>query len=103
MKPVTILKRARKLIEKPDNWLNNGELVRGGRFGSPTVRAFCPLGALCTAAGSLAGNKEAERLFKTAIKSDLISSWNDQPNRRHRSVLAAFDRAIALAEKEARQ
>lgn len=40
--------------------------------------------------------------LKRALRSrGTTVGWNDSPKRTHTQVLAAFDRAIALAEKEA--
>lgn len=62
---------------------------------------YCVLGALdCTSS-----TDETASVFARANNIDLneftpIVDWNDHPSRTKRGVLGAFDRAIALAEKE---
>ena len=42
--------------------------------------------------------KSAEALFKIAAGTRSISTWNDDPARTQAEVIAAFDKAIAIAE-----
>jgi hypothetical protein len=58
--------------------------------------SWCAAGALKDAgAGAL-----AVRAFREVVGTPI--SWNDAPERTQTDVLAAFDRAIELAEQEAR-
>ena len=82
---VDLLREARRLCEQ--HWV--------GR--SPCGDEECML----TAAGKLhldwSVNKKAIRLLEESIGGGLIPPWNDTPGRTKDEVLAAFDRAIALA------
>jgi hypothetical protein len=90
---------ARKRIEDPKHW------TRGSYF--DTV-AYCAIG--CIRASFLDDPYEqihredfivyadALRKLSIAANTEEIVHWNDAPERRHEEVLAAFDRAIQLAE-----
>lgn len=109
MKPVTILKRARKLIERPGSWCKRHAAMtatyRPTYSKARSAKLFCAWGAINRAAGSHA-ETEAVSVFSAALPKQWredFARWNDAPRRTHAQVLRAFDRAIALAEKEARQ
>lgn len=93
MTPVEVLRGARTLIESPERWAHRPSEMMSGRM--------CCLIAICRAAGGELTDAElqAETLFRGAIRKPQIGRWNDWPRRTHTQVLAAFDRAIALAEK----
>lgn len=96
MTPVDILKSARALVAQPERWCQG----HGGRYGD----AVCCLVALNDASkGDHVGDKydHAKSYFTAAIQRRYVAQWNDDPWRTHAEVLSAFDRAIALAEKEA--
>jgi hypothetical protein len=105
LKPITVLRRARKLIESPKSWIQ-GSFV-GKRKG---VQCYCGLGALATAAGITAQPQHlpdgkfpreyytAHSLLNTAAGPAYFPSFNDDEDTTHADVLAAFDRAIALAK-----
>lgn len=99
MKPSEVLRAARKLIERPENWCKQHRIVDlpGGQF------AYCVLGAIEHAPGGGVLDQSpwhAKNWFARAIHSPSIGEWNDVSRRNHPEVLAAFDRAIALAEAE---
>lgn len=109
MKPATILKRARKLIEKPGSWCQLAEArTRDGESiscGDSMATQFCALGAIWRATGQ---NDDAPTKFLreavgaryTLAGPKSVANWNDAPRRTHKQILKAFDKAIALAEKE---
>lgn len=103
MKPVTILKRARKLIEKPERWIQGPYArTRDGvsTFGSdPAACAFCMAGAIQRVTNSTDGDDAAETFLDRATRDGLYA-FNEKPGRKHAQVLRAFDKAIALAEKD---
>jgi len=89
-----ILREARKLISVPERWCQHKGHDGEGR---------CSVLAMHDAAGNMDGFNVVRGIFRTAsaIGPDIpISNWNDAPERTHPEVLAAFDAAIALAEKE---
>lgn len=46
------------------------------------------------------GSASARLFFEDAVDGEGIASWNDHRGRSRGEVIAAFDRAIALAEAE---
>lgn len=70
----------------------------------------CAVGAIRRAAGgdesAVAPGITVNRALDTFIEANdipwLVSSWNDAPNRTQNDVVAAFDRAIELAQSEGR-
>lgn len=111
MKPVDILRKARKLIEKPEQWTQKAFARTAD--GAPcdehaTVAvSFCVVGALRRAIGQQHQYGEqwdkyiaAREFVHAAVMVGQFSEWNDKPSRTHPEVLAAFDKAIALAEAE---
>lgn len=104
MTRAAILRDARKLIEKPERWTQYHYAVnRVGRTvltSAPEAYARCAAGALIAAAPSHPNLRgEAADLLEEACHQS-ITTFNDAHGRTHLEVLAAFDRAIALAEKE---
>ena len=99
-----LLMKAREMIGGPDAW-TQGVSARDGADNkvvpwSDEAVCFCPLGALDGARLSF-GNDHVpyyavlERL--SAQMDHGIVGWNDAQERTHEDVLAAFDRAIAIA------
>lgn len=61
-------------------------------------KCYCPIGALTFASdGYPAAFTAAWQLLSRAINDKFLVRWNDRPERTQAEVLAAFDRAIALA------
>lgn len=94
----TRLRSARALVQA--GWVQGEAFVLcgAGGVGRPVEvhRAYCAWGALraCNA---------SEEFFQRAIDRISIPAWNDAYDRTKAQVLAAFDRAIALAEQETAQ
>lgn len=95
MKTKDIFIRARKIIT-PSRKFGTGATYLNGRY--------CSIGALLYGAGArphaghlMGGNyrafKRARDKFSDAIGGDIVR-WNDNPERKHSEVLAAFDAAI---------
>ena len=61
--------------------------------------ACCPLAAMSD--GGSAAGRAAVEFLRIAADCKYILKWNDSPGRTHDEVLAAYDRAIALAEQKA--
>jgi len=104
------LQRAKALIEDPSRWIK-GAFAKPNKNAAdwfthgahPKAGAWCMLGAVERVDGPF--EVEAKRTLAKAISGfewiDGVSEYNDAPHRRHRDVLKKFDKAIALAEKEA--
>jgi hypothetical protein len=94
---VKVLKLARKLLSKPNGWIQGRYYdSRGG---------YCALGAANQAAVELDCNVyTAEMTLTRALhktwKSEGVVAYNDSSTRRKKQILNLFDRAIKLAEKQ---
>jgi hypothetical protein len=99
---VRILREARALVEKGWTQGARARMANGIAIdpGDPNAACWCPFGAIekaevtsafCVATG------EPMKLLKSAV-GDWPPKWNDRHGRTQAEVLAAFDRAIALAE-----
>jgi len=113
------LREARGLIER--GWCQgafarraDGSAVRPIAWDTlePTYSAYCPRGAILAQLpwsldpqfGELVELFErANRLEASTPDKSAVVAWNDAPGRTQADALAAFDRAIALAEQEAAQ
>lgn len=87
----TKLREARALIER--GWCQ-------GRM-STADGSVCIRGAILDAFydADLAEEKRADGLLKSAVGFDgYLGDWNDAPERTQAEVLAAFDKAIELAD-----
>lgn len=91
MTPHQVLKDARALIAKPENWCRNAYYDNG---------AMCTVGAIARAVGSCSVYND--RVRETALafsranglsSNQQIAGFNDENT--HSGILAAFDRAIA--------
>lgn len=86
------LRQARALIER--GWTQ-------GWFVSSDGLGVCPIGAInkvYIGHATFRGGESAKRLLRKAIGCPCIAPWNDAPERTQAEVLAAFDKAIELAE-----
>ena len=100
MTPREHLLAARALIERPENW-GKGHFIQW----HGETPAYCASGALNYAmthsavwmSHSLAYQFMGSSVGCSPLK---LSDWNDAEERTHSEVLAAFDRAIELAEKQ---
>jgi hypothetical protein len=95
MTAIEILRAAREKLAQPGVWAKNSvDAMSEGR---------CCVGlAICSRNGAPEhARRSACAAFKLTIEangSDAVMRWNDAPERTLNEVLAAFDRAIALAE-----
>lgn len=91
------LREARRRIEEPEKWGKREEVQAGNRAKT------CPFFAIFDdqPAVDFDTRESGIELFMKAIGARTscgIATWNDAPGRTHADVMAAFDRAIALAE-----
>lgn len=103
------LRQAKALIADPKHWIKGSEAQVNKRDADswvmprdPTAGAWCAIGAI----KKVDGPYEADALATlTHTISGYDSDWsdigyyNDAPHRRHKHVMAKFDKAIAAAEK----
>jgi hypothetical protein len=99
MTPVEVLRAARAKIEQ--GWTQHA-FARNGIEPVPsrsvTATCWCAIGAITAANGSSSSSSEV--FLERAVGTDDVPAWNDAPGRTQAEVLAAFDRAIALAEAQ---
>ncbi len=104
-----ILRKAKALIDAPEKW-TKGAFCRSaaGKAVSTFSRdavCFCAVGAIArlevTGVITDVRASRAEEALRDAIHATAVSHWNDAPERTHAEVMAAFDKAIALAESKA--
>jgi len=106
MKTITALKRARKLLEKPERWTQDSPARdKDGFICDSSDRhavSFCAIGSV---AKFVHKYSEVAALAEKALESCLpkgwgfVSSYNDHPRRTHKQILALFDRAIRKLER----
>jgi hypothetical protein len=103
---IATLKRARKLISKPERW-TKGASCRDGhgimiyRVDSSDAVSFCAVGAIGRASiETRTSDGDIGHLALKALRGrlDRISAWNDRTTTTHEMVLARFDRTIARLE-----
>lgn len=98
-----VLRKARALIEKPENW-TQGMSARDstGERADPMADAavrFCSYGAICHSTGGSfvhPASRGAVQALQDAADEAFFSLWNDSHT--HAEVIAAFDKAIASLE-----
>lgn len=103
MTPAEVLRAAREKIATPERW-TKGVFARDTLGEAVPYRAadavcFCLRGAILRVDTDWPDIWEAERLVHVAVGTDDAAGWNDDEDRTHSEVLAAFDKAIALAEQ----
>lgn len=100
---VDILKRARALIEEPEHWCQGSTALDFELHPvlptGPTACRWCLYGALCNVGGGTYPNAVADLLTRTTRTKYWATQFNDKVG--HLAVLAALDRAIALASEGA--
>lgn len=95
------LREARALIER--GWTQEefarSKTGRTVKTNSPQAVCWCAYGALI----QVDGESDAYPWLCKAIdpEGDMVTRWNDAPERTQAEVLEAFDKAIDLAEQEA--
>lgn len=107
---VNILRSARKLIERPENW-TKGTVARDA-LGFPVpalskeAACYCAFGATMVIEGP--GRitdapiylDDAAKVLSAGLH-DFVSYFNDDDATKHSDILALFDKAILLAEESA--
>jgi hypothetical protein len=98
---IATLKRARKLISKPERWTKghsardaNGNKIYAVH--SPDAVSFCVVGAIDRSQPRGAYDFAATAAFR--YRMDSVAAWNDRTSTTHEMVLARFDRTIARLE-----
>lgn len=95
-----VLKAARALIEKPENW-TQGAMSRnadgsGHWWDAEGATCFCLMGAIARAAARRGSRAQGAIVaIRSVIGSHLIAAYNDIHT--HDEIIAALDRAIARA------
>lgn len=106
MTPLIILKKARRLLSKPERWAKGHSAydAYGGHVNitAKTAVKFCAVGAIVKSAGEEWFNIHAMWLsnYLSIMLGQSIVVWNDHPRRTHAQVLRAFDKAIAKLEAQ---
>lgn len=98
------LREARALIERgwTQGWFARTAAGNDCWYSAKEASCWCVTGALFRVAISVREESRLAGTFLAAIDTtDGIAGWNDVPDRTQAEVLAAFDRAIELAEKSA--
>ena len=97
---------ARRLIERPECWTIGAynKDADGMDFVNPAdAVAWCAEGAVWEACRPICGGEivggDALALLTEAIHNEHVPIWNDAATTTHADVLAAFDRAIAIARE----
>ncbi len=97
---VGILKKARRVIARPEKW-TKGVAARdkNGRECAPfakEARCFCAIGAVeRVAMPDYGAVRDAISALDAATRWKGTAEYNDSPRRTHAQILALFDRAIA--------
>jgi len=105
-----LLRSARSLIAKPGNWTKGSFYELREHPDGATLTGYCTVGAIDEAAflaralrGLQAGNTDFTRLkaqlavaLVVGVDVRALPAWNDEPERTHAEVLAAFDKAIEI-------
>ncbi len=119
MTPLEILRGARALLADEARW-TRGVVARNVDgddvpYSESQAVCWCAVGAIFRSSDDRSSRWPSDReyaagkLFAAAAHIgfddfsslfDHIGRWNDRPERTHAEVIAAFDRAIELAEKE---
>jgi hypothetical protein len=93
-----LLRRARARIERPEHWCQGATT----RFDGYLTTSYCMLGAIGSPRACGRGETwwDAVVTLEGVIGGGLVAigRWNDAHGRTHAEVLAAFDRAIEIAE-----
>ncbi len=96
------LKAARELLARPNGWTTEAAARdatgRAVFTDSASAVCFCAYGAMWAVGVPASDITPEELLLEQAIDGEMIAAWNDTTGRTQAEVVAAFDRAIALAE-----
>jgi hypothetical protein len=99
---LAVLARARELIADEDRWCRRSFARSWLNIPVPVqsvaARRFCTIGAIMHAGRKLGVRiEEARNVLEWHIARP-IEQWNDDPERTHAEVIAAFDGAIAALD-----
>lgn len=102
---VAIVTAARNLIMERERWTKGAD-ARGPGFmtnaNDPRANCYCAHGAIVKVCGGYTDDRyEIIRAFEEANDIDSITVFNDAKGRRHKQVIAAFDRTIDWLRKRA--
>lgn len=95
MKASEVLRSAKARIGTPEKW-GKGDTVRERGL-------LCAGLAINNSCEWQINEARAGSFFMKAVRADSVPEWNDRPETTHAEVMAAFDRAIALAEADERK
>ncbi len=102
MKASEVLRKAKELIGTPERWTQGVSAKNADGWGVESTDSsavcFCSQGAI--RATNAPSRYAAYRMFRDANGLSGIVGFNDTEGRTHAEVMAAFDKAIAFAEKE---
>lgn len=87
------LRAANALIDMPEKWTKNKEIA----CNPDGTYSYCMMGAL---ERTQRNNRKAHRILCSVIDGASLTGWNDAVERTHTEVMAAFDRAIEIAEQQ---
>lgn len=109
-KPSEILIGARELLASPAQWVKGYYAFNKSRdmreVGDDDATCFCMIGALAKSAGSFTGvggyeqSDHPEIDYLAKVVGEHVPNYNDHPERTHDEVIAAFDKAIQLAQAD---
>ena len=98
MKPSEVLSAAKGLIDAPEKWIKGRYHRRGSE-----CDGYCLVGAVeCAPLPAWAPTDQALFYIGTTVgvgPKTGLTGWNDAPERTWEEVMAAFDRAIAMAQE----
>jgi hypothetical protein len=101
---IAVLRRARDLLAKEQRWCK-GSFARTW-FNIPVpphfalfARRFCALGAIMRAGRELQLRTQDACLALQRETVQPVEGWNDEPERTHADVIAAFDAAVLCCER----
>jgi len=98
-----ILRKARAVIEKPENW-TKGDFARDAKLRpisalSTDAQCFCTWGAIIRVSENAPQmNNAADALYRHLNHPMDLDVFNDDETTTHAEVLSLFDRAIAAEE-----
>ena len=102
---LVLLRDAKELISTPDRWVQGTSYIPM-KAGVPG--RHCMVGAICKAAKPEVNERDFGAVYSLAsfflersTETPHISVWNDTPGRTHAEVMAAFDKAIEIAQTAA--
>jgi hypothetical protein len=101
MSIVKVLTDARAMVERgwTQGWFARDAAGNKRYELDESAVCWCMAGAYMAVAPGLASWEEAEDFLKRAIGEESVPDWNDVDGRTQAEVLAAFDRAIELANE----